>query len=258
MAITRRSFLQRGSLMAAGAAAMPSWMPRMVFRKDGEDPTGDVLVVVFARGGYDSLNMVIPYLDEGHYFAKRPTVAIPAPDDTTAPARAYDLDGSFGMHPILGSPDVGRWKEWYDAGILGIVHAVHQEDPTRSHFDAMDYMERGTPGEKRVQSGWLGRHLETMVARSETPFRAVGMGTMLQASLRGPVPAVTLQSIADFHLQGRTDEIVRFQEHLTRLYGGDGWLDQEGTADVRGARLARGAHRKWRVRGRKRRGLPGQ
>lgn len=228
MAITRRSFLQRGSLLAASAAVWPSWMPRMVFRKEGEDPSGDVLIVVFARGGYDGLNMVIPYLDEGYYFGRRPTLAIPAPDDLSAPSRAYDLDGDFGMHPVLGSPDAGRWKEWFDSGILGIVHAVHQEDPTRSHFDAMDFMERGTPGEKRVQSGWLGRHLETMVAKTESPFRAVGMGTMLQASLRGPVPAVTLQSIADFHLQGRTDEIARFQEHLSRLYGGDGWLDQEG------------------------------
>jgi len=227
MLISRRSLLKRGSLLAASAAVWPSWMPRMAFRKDGTDPKGDILVVCFARGGYDGLNMVIPYLDEGFYFSRRPTVAIPAPD-STATNKALRLDDDFGMHPVIGSSDGGRWKEWFDAGILGIVHAVHMDDTTRSHFDAMDFMERGTPGEKRLSSGWIGRHLETMAASSESPFRAVGMGSIMQRSLRGSVPAVTLQSIADFHLQGRTDEVAKFQENLQRLYGGDGWLDQEG------------------------------
>ncbi len=115
--------------------------------------------------------------------------------------------------------------------MLAIVHAMHMADPTRSHFDAMDFMERGTPGKKALNSGWLGRHLSTMAGQNSSPFRAVGMGTMLQASLRGSVPsAVALQSIADFHLQGRQDEVARFQEHLQLLYAGDGWLDLEGQA----------------------------
>ena len=227
MAFSRRTFLQRGTMLAAGSAAWPSWMPRMVFRDQQSAPGSDVLVVVFARGGFDGLNMVIPYLDEGYYFGERPTVAIPAPD-STATNRAYDLDGDFGMHPVLAGPDAGRWKEHFDNGILGIVHAVHQDDPTRSHFDAMDFMERGTPGEKRLMSGWLGRHLAAMKTNNTSPFRAVGMGTMLQASLRGSVPAVTLRSIADFHLHGREDEVGRFQQHLERLYSGDGWLEGQG------------------------------
>ncbi|MFN2114516.1 MAG: DUF1501 domain-containing protein, partial [Anaerolineae bacterium] len=110
----------------------------------------------------------------------------------------------------------------------GMVHAMHMDDPTRSHFAAMDYMERGTPGSKSERRGWLGRHLQTMATQNESPFRGVGMGTMLQASLRGPVPAVTLQSIAEFHLQGRQAEIARFQQHLQDLYGGDEWLEGEG------------------------------
>ena len=91
-------------------------------------------------------------------------------------------------------------------------------------------MERGTPGQKVRKDGWLGRHLSSFATQNESPFRAVGMGTQLQASLRGEVPAVALRSIAEFHLQGRQSEIDRFQQHLETLYGGDGWLDEQGQA----------------------------
>jgi len=229
MAISRRSLLQRGGLLAAGTAVWPSWMPRMVFRNQDAPQRGDVLVVVFARGGYDGLNMVIPYREEARYRALRPTLAIPGPDDAAA-LRATDLDGQFGMHPYLAQSNWGNWGELYQEGMLGIVHAMHMMDPTRSHFDAQDFMERGTPGTKNLNSGWLGRHLTVMANENKSPFRAVGMGTMVQAALRGPIPAVALQSIADFHLQGRRDEIARFQQHLAELYAGDGWLDVEGQA----------------------------
>lgn len=230
MSFSRRTFLQRGSLLAAGTAAWPEWMPRLVFRNNQTAAKGDVLVVIFGRGGYDGLNMVSPLQDFGRYREMRPTIFIPAPDDTGAPSnlRSIDLDGNFGLHPALGLADMGRWKEHFDNGILGVVHAVGMDDATRSHFDAQDFMERGTPGEKKLSTGWLGRHLTSMRSQNNSPFRAVGMGTMLQAALRGPVPAVTLQSIADFHLQGDTREVARFQQQLAQLYSGEGWLDEQG------------------------------
>ncbi|MFN8421945.1 MAG: hypothetical protein U0470_00655 [Anaerolineae bacterium] len=183
MSFSRRTFLQRGSLLAAGTAAWPEWMPRLVFRNNQTAAKGDVLVVIFARGGYDGLNMVSPLQDFGRYREMRPTIFIPAPDDTGNPAnlRSVNLDGNFGLHPALALSDMGRWKEHYDNGILGIVHAVGMDDATRSHFDAQDFMERGTPGEKKLSSGWLGRHLTSMRSQNNSPFRAVGMGTMLQA-----------------------------------------------------------------------------
>ncbi len=89
----------------------------------------------------------------------------------------------------------------------------------------MDYMERGTPGAKSVATGWLGRHLQTAGSANPSPFRAIGMGAMVQASLRGPVPAVALQSIADFHLKGRpraVAELARFQSSLAAMYATSG------------------------------------
>jgi uncharacterized protein (DUF1501 family) len=173
--------------------------------------------------------MVIPYGDEGNYMRHRRTIGIPAPDSPLpANQKGVEISNFFGLHPALALPTEGNWKQWYDEGILGIVHAAHMQDPTRSHFDAMDFMERGTPGERRVNSGWLGRHLESMSTGNGSPFRAVGIGNFLQASLRGPVPAAALQSIADFHLNGRQDEIARFQQHLQSLYAGEAWLDVEG------------------------------
>ena len=230
MALTRRSLVERGGMMALSSAVWPSWMPRLVFRPEGTPPKGDIMIVIFARGGYDGLNMIIPFGEEAQYFDKRKALGIPTPDakGLANDMKGIDLDGFFGMHPALGASTKGRWKEWYDNGIMAAVHAVAMNDPTRSHFDAQDFMERGTPGQKSLNSGWLNRHLSTMASQNKSPFRAVGMGTMVQASLRGSVPAVALQSIADFHLQGRTSEIARFQQHLDYLYRGEGWLDEQG------------------------------
>ncbi|MFQ5459242.1 MAG: DUF1501 domain-containing protein [Anaerolineae bacterium] len=230
MAYTRRDLLGRGGLMALSAAAWPRWMPRMVFRREDAAPSGDILVVVFMRGACDGLNLVIPYGDEAEYFRRRPSIGIPAPDANVPDGqKAMDLDGFFGMHPVMARADQGNWKQWWDAGVMAVVHAMHMDDTTRSHFDAMDFMERGTPGEKRVNTGWLGRHLELM-SGTGSPFRAVGIGNYLQASLRGPIPAAALQSIAEFHLNGRQSEIAQFQARLQSLYGGEGWLDGEGQA----------------------------
>ena len=122
------------------------------------------------------------------------------------PNGAINLNNFFGLHPALAP-----FKPFYDAGQLAVVVATGGVDPTRSHFDAMRYMEQATPGNKTTGTGWLARHLETKAALSESPFRAVGFGSLVQSSLRGSasVSALALESIADFHLQGRSEVIDR-------------------------------------------------
>lgn len=220
--LTRRDFLR---LAAASVATwslapwdLPGWMPRLAFAPEGVAPKGDVLVCVFQRGGMDGLNAVIPHGDP-NYYRLRARLAIPEPESGDE-GTGIDLDGFFGLHPSLRA-----LKEVWDEGALAVIHAAGSPDPTHSHFDAMDYMERGTPGEKQIPTGWLGRHLQTVAWENNSPFRAVGMGNIMAASLRGPIPATTLKSIADFHLQGREDEIARIQATLASLYDLGGPLD---------------------------------
>ena len=193
---------------------LPSWMPRMAFAAQGQAPVGDVLIVIFQRGAMDGLNALVP-VGDSDYYRSRKTIAIaqPKPGDARS---AIELDGFFGLHPALGA-----LKPVWDDGALAPIHACGSPDPTRSHFDAMDVMERGVPNEKmsNLGSGWIGRHLATLNTGNTSPVRAVGMGNMLQASLRGPVTATVLKSIVDFHIKGAGGRnITMLQQTLSKMY----------------------------------------
>ncbi|MBE2194241.1 MAG: DUF1501 domain-containing protein [Anaerolinea sp.] len=207
---------RRGFLETLGAAAVtgvsralfPAWMPRLAFRAD--QAPGDVLVVIFQRGGMDGLNAVVPFGEGAAYYDKRPTIAIPEPGINRG---ALDLNGFFGFHPALRP-----LHEVYQTGKVAVIHAVGSPDPTRSHFDAMEFMERGTPGSKNAPNGWLNRHLQTSAWQNSSPFRAVGMGTMLPSSLHGMIPALALNSITEFHLRGDERQAQIAAQALANLY----------------------------------------
>ena len=217
--ISRRDFLKLASSFAV-APALPAWMPRMAFAPQGVEPAGDILVVVFQRGGMDGISAVIPHGDS-HYYENRSALAIPEPEDGSDKT-GIDLDGFFGLHPSLRP-----LKDLWDEKTLALVHAVGSPDPTHSHFDAMDYMERGTPGEKSIPTGWIGRHLQTAPWQNESPFRAIGMGGVMQAALRGPIPVTTLKSISDFHLQGDVSQLTEIRARLESLYNLGSTLDAD-------------------------------
>jgi uncharacterized protein (DUF1501 family) len=209
---------RRGFLGALGAASLPHWFPRVAFAAPGRESTQrDTLVCIFLRGGADGVNVVVPFGDR-FYYENRPTLAIREPGASAN--RAIDLDGFFGLHPALKP-----LKDVWDDGALAAIHAAGLPVNNHSHFDAMDWMERGTPGERRVLTGWIGRHLAAVDPTNTSPFRAIGLGELVQASLRGPIPATALTSIADFHLQGFEDQIARFQGTLAALYSGTSFLD---------------------------------
>jgi uncharacterized protein (DUF1501 family) len=217
--VSRRGFLA-GSLNAAAGllfgnkiAALPTWMPRLHLADPHAGPRGDTLVCVFLRGGADGLNIVVPHGDE-QYYARRPTIGIPRPDDNRTDSRAVDLDGFFGLHPALDP-----LAEIYQAGDLALVHATGSPDETRSHFEAMDLMERGAA--VNDYTGWLARHLATLDTGSDSVLRAIGVGDMLPASLTGAVSATALESIADYHLQGRDERVGEMQAILQTLYQQD-------------------------------------
>jgi uncharacterized protein (DUF1501 family) len=192
-------------------------MPRLAFAPPNTAQRGDTLVVVFLRGAADVLNMVVPH-GENAYYELRPSLGIPRPDDSKAKQqeRAIDLDGFFGFHPSMGSL-LDAWQSEH----LAIIHACGAPDESRSHFKAMELMERGVDDERGPASGWIGRHLATLNTGNLSPLRAVGMGTRPQRSLSGTVPVFALRSIADFHLGGDQRALQQMRVALNTVYADD-------------------------------------
>jgi uncharacterized protein (DUF1501 family) len=192
MNFSRRIFLKSSALAMVGVGATPAWLSRALYAADAPSPRKKVLVAIFQRGAVDGLNVVIPH-GEKRYYEMRPTIAIPRPNGT--PETAIDLDGMFGLHPSL-SP----LKPIYDAGQLAVIEAVGSPDPTRSHFDAQDYMESGTPGRKATSDGWLNRALPAEGGKL-SPVRAISMGAALPRALRGHNDAVAINNLAEFQVK---------------------------------------------------------
>jgi uncharacterized protein (DUF1501 family) len=192
-------------------------LPRLAFAPAQTAPRGDTLVVIFLRGAADVLNMVVPH-GESAYYDLRPSLGIPRPDDRRAKneARTIDLDGFFGLHPEM-RPLLEMWQEKQ----LAIIHACGAPDESRSHFKAMELMERGVDDERGPASGWIGRHLATLDTGNSSPLRAIGLGQMPQRSLSGSVPVSALRSIADFHLGGDPQAVAQMRAALNHLYAND-------------------------------------
>ena len=200
---TRRVFLRNSALAMVGVGAAPLWLKRALAATDGMAQRKKVLVAIFQRGAADGLNIVVPH-GEKAYYELRPTIHIPRPTaagDRQADA-AIDLDGFFGLHPSLAP-----LKPLFDQKHLAIVDAAGSPDPTRSHFDAQDYMESGTPGRKATDSGWMNRALAKPQAAGGqgkvSPVRAVSLGPTLARTLTGAAPAVAVQNIAGFQVRNR-------------------------------------------------------
>src|SRR5579862_4291423 len=155
MLATRRAFFKNSGLAMFGVGAAPTWLARAAFADASAPRRKKILVAIFQRGAADGLNVVVPHGEPG-YYAMRPTIAIPRPASGFPADSAIDLNGFFGLHPALAP-----LKPIYDAKNLAIVHATGSPDPTRSHFDAQDYMEAGTPGLKATRDGWLNRAIPT-------------------------------------------------------------------------------------------------
>jgi len=191
MKISRRAFIKSGGIAMIGMSTVPAFLRRAI----AATPTAGRkrLVVLFQRGAADGLNIVVPFA-EPNYYRIRPTIAIPQPRQGAENA-ALDLDGFFGLHPSL-APLLPLFQKQQ----LAVVHAAGSPDTTRSHFDAQDYMESGTPGMKATDDGWLNRTLQNSPEANASPFRAVAMGANLPLTLRGEAPAIALPDIKQFRV----------------------------------------------------------
>ena len=191
MDVSRRAFLKNGGVAMIGMSTLPAFLRRAIAATPASNHKK--LVVLFQRGAADGLNIVVPFA-EPNYYRIRPTIAIPQPKRGGELA-ALDLDGFFALHPSL-APLVPLFQKQQ----LAIVHAAGSPDTTRSHFDAQDYMESGTPGVKSTDDGWLNRALRATPEADASPFRAVAMGPNLPLTLRGLAPAIALPDIKQFRV----------------------------------------------------------
>jgi len=198
---TRRSFLKGGALACVALGAAPRFLVRTALAQERAGKP-KVLIAIFQRGAVDGLSMVVPHGDPD-YYASRGNIAIARPASGVADA-TVDLDRFFGLHPSLAP-----LKPLWDDRRLAIVHACGSPDTTRSHFDAQDYMESGTPGVKSTADGWLARGLAAMPPREPaSPFRAVSLGAALPRVLRGDVGAVAMNSVADFDVRETAQQMA--------------------------------------------------
>src|SRR5436853_3064661 len=206
MPITRRVFLKNGALAVVGTAAIPAFLTRVAYSAANSATRNKRLVVIFQRGAADGLNIVVPH-GEQLYYAMRPTINIPR-------SSVIDLDGFFGLHPSM-SAFQPLWQHRH----LAIVHAAGSPDPTRSHFDAQDFMESGTPGLKTSQDRWLNRALHALPqASNRSAFRAIALGPSLPRILSGSEPAVALNNINDFGVGGRNPNAEPIVNTFEALY----------------------------------------
>ncbi len=210
-AVTRRGFMRGGALALVGTGVIPSFLTRSIYAEMTTAAANKKkLVVIFQRGACDGLNVVVPYR-ESNYYTMRPTIAIKQNE-------VINLDGFFGLHPQMAA-----FKPLYDQGHLAIVHASGSPDPSRSHFDAQDYMESGTPGVKVTQDGWLNRALQNAPASLQetgkpSAFRAVALGTQVPRTLQGKIPAIAVANLSDFSVAGKGPQTSPISNAFESMY----------------------------------------
>ncbi|MGC2238720.1 MAG: DUF1501 domain-containing protein [Pyrinomonadaceae bacterium] len=193
----RRYFLKSSGIALASFGLMsvaPNFLHQFANAQTltGKNGKKKILITIFQRGAVDGLNMVVPY-GESEYYDLRRNIAVAKPNQADG---AIDLNGFFGLHPSL-KPFESFWKNKQ----LAIIHSVGSPDNTRSHFDAQDYMEAGTPGVKSTRDGWLNRILQTTTTQKDSPFRAVAMAQQTPRSMIGRAPTVSMTNLSDFAIR---------------------------------------------------------
>ena len=170
MLIKRRTFLQSGSLAAAGFL-VPDFLKAL--EKPMMIPQGNkALVILQLSGGNDGLNTVIPVRND-IYYRSRPHLGI-------QPGNSLALNGECNLHASLPA-----FKELYDEGHLAILNSVGYPNPDRSHFRSMDIWQTASNSNEYLQTGWLGRYLDAQCHGCDKPTQALEMDDVLSLAMKG-------------------------------------------------------------------------
>lgn len=221
--ISRRTIL-KSSILAAGALTVRSISPSLMGAFAAPSRSGQkvkTIVTVFLRGGADALNMVIPFTDE-NYFRVRPRIAVPKTSNFGVQG-VVPLDDRFGLHPGLAA-----LKPLWDRKLFAPIVCTGSTHPTRSHFDAQDFMEYGAPGVRTMKSGWLNRYLEaTKKSRGDGGLRGLAMQRLLPRAVRGEFPVLAVPDDARRDVAGVIDT---FDDVYARGDGGMGMQESSPEA----------------------------
>ncbi|WP_322816970.1 DUF1501 domain-containing protein [Chloroflexus sp.] len=216
---TRREFLMGCS--AAIAAMAAARVGQLAFAEPAQpQATNEIFVQIFLRGGCDGLSLLSPY-DDSNYRSARGTLALPL-SGANAPLRIDQNNPSFNTSSFGLNSRMPHLRDLYNSGHLAFIHACGLDDDTRSHFDAMDYIERGTPGNKTTSSGWLTRHLQTQGGVS-TLLPAIAANSAPPASLLDYTGAVAVTSPSSFNIStiwryNRPQDNYPFLSTLREIY----------------------------------------
>ena len=221
--ISRRNFMVGCcSAIAALAGSKISNLSFTNLNAAAASSDNEIVVVVFLRGGWDALNVVMPIAgaDRGYYELARKYIQVPV----SGANAAINLNGQFGMHPAM-APLTGL----YQSKKLAFIHAAGLTYDTRSHFDAQEFIELGTPGIKTTSSGWLTRFLSNTSLPPTVLIPALSAGGSQAMSLLGRTDAVSMSSPTGFTLNGNWQYESLQAAALRDLYNGSSWLDAAGT-----------------------------
>ncbi len=210
MTINRRAFMKAGGLALLSLGADPLFLDRAAYalRSAGGRAAGRTLVILFQRGAVDGLSMIVPAGDP-FYWQERQRIVLPK-------EQLLPLDGMFALHPRLAP-----LKPLWDQRSLAIVHAVGSPSTTRSHFDAQDFMESGTPDVKSTPDGWANRYCRHAEEHANTPFRAVAFGPQLPRTLAGSAPALAIDDLRTFGVKAaRAEGEAKLTRAFEELYEG--------------------------------------
>jgi len=180
--MNRREFLK----IACAAGSFSLFPAAKVWALGGAtDLRAQKLVVVFLRGAADGLSMVVPYGDHNYYSARAP-IAIAPPGTKDG---AIDLDGHFGLHPSLEPV-----KKYWQNKTLAFFYACGSPDPTRSHFEAQQYMESGALGGSGETTGWLNRLVQVLPPR-QSLLQALSVAARPARIVAGPAPVAHIEEL---------------------------------------------------------------
>lgn len=197
---SRRGFVKAGGLALFGMSlgGIPTFLAQAAASDKIISPykKKKIMVCIFQRGAMDGLMAVTPFTDQ-YLKAARPTLFMSAAK-AGADRPLIDLDGRFGLHPAMAA-----FEPMFREKRLGIVHGIGSPNTTRSHFDAQDYMESGTPFNKGTASGWLNRAVGLLGHEAATPFQAVSLTSSMPRSFYGNNPSVAISNLQDFSIQMR-------------------------------------------------------